>query len=380
MLAFCSQLMPIVNFLGGFVRKIVQNALVAVLAATTGQLYAEDVKITGTISKVITVPADSTSTKTLKSNNAREIKLLKLKLSDKARQVIAKKARLALIHLNRPMGAIKASNNPLPAEKQLGMNGVPVLNQGQHGSCVTFAVTAALDAVIKKGDYVSQLCQLQLGNYLEQQGYVYNGWDGSWGSMVLGQIDVFGFMNANQQKSKGCGGLYKYPLDGAYPTSYIHVEDFHRSSESLDSHGIAWSFVLNPINTFVDEVDSTKTLNDVKAALVKGDRIPFGTALPDSKEGIMGAAGTKNKKYDTWLLTPDIIEQADSEELPGHEMIITGYDDNAVAYDATGKKHQGLLTLRNSWGTRLGDNGNYYMTYDYFKLFANEALRIHHFN
>ena len=57
-------------------------------------------------------------------------------------------------------------------------------------------------------------------------------------------------------------------------------------------------------------------------------------------------------------------------------MIITGYDDKAVAYDLNGKQHVGLLTLRNSWSENAGDNGNYYMTYDYFKKYASEAQAI----
>jgi len=44
-------------------------------------------------------------------------------------------------------------------------------------------------------------------------------------------------------------------------------------------------------------------------------------------------------------------------EFSGHEMLITGYDDNAVAKDENGYEHRGLLTLRNSWGEDVGDHG-----------------------
>ena len=54
--------------------------------------------------------------------------------------------------------------------KNIGMNNVPVLDQGRHGSCATFAATGALDAALTKPSgelgYISQLCNLDLGNYV----------------------------------------------------------------------------------------------------------------------------------------------------------------------------------------------------------------------
>ena len=57
-------------------------------------------------------------------------------------------------------------------------------------------------------------------------------------------------------------------------------------------------------------------------------------------------------------------------------MVITGYDDDAIAKDSAGQEHQGLLTLRNSWGANAGNHGDFYMSYDYFKLLVVEAQRI----
>jgi C1A family cysteine protease len=61
-------------------------------------------------------------------------------------------------------------------------------------------------------------------------------------------------------------------------------------------------------------------------------------------------------------------------------MIITGYDNNATAIDTQGRVHKGLLTLRNSWGNKVGDQGDFYMSYDYFKALALEVQRIRSFN
>jgi C1A family cysteine protease len=45
----------------------------------------------------------------------------------------------------------------------------------------------------------------------------------------------------------------------------------------------------------------------------------------------------------------------------GHEVIVIGYDNN-----------QKLLKIRNSWSANMGDNGDYYMTYNFFNAMANE--------
>ncbi len=66
------------------------------------------------------------------------------------RKNLTGKAKNALSHPTR----FAAANRPpsgYPEKVELGMNGVPVLNQGMHGTCVTFAVTAAVDAALGKG-------------------------------------------------------------------------------------------------------------------------------------------------------------------------------------------------------------------------------------
>ena len=57
-------------------------------------------------------------------------------------------------------------------------------------------------------------------------------------------------------------------------------------------------------------------------------------------------------------------------------MIITGFNDYATATDKDGRVHRGLLTLRNSWGNKVGNEGDFYMSYDYFKLLTIEVQRI----
>lgn len=346
---------------------------------------AEDIKIVGTMTKSVKIPStvaapQSNTKNALKAAKPKteEISLLKIQLSNLAKQ-----------NLNRRVNNAQAVNQTLslavtskyPASKSVDMDNFDVLNQGVHGSCVTFANTAAINAALNKNDYVSQLCSLQLGNHLEQHGYNASGWDGTWGRAVLSQIDAFGVVSKAQEAAHGCGGLTAYPVRDERPTTSMSVEDYHQISENISS-SVLWSPVLDVYKALSERVDTNKTLDEVKASLLAGDRLTFGVLLADFDLGFVGAVG-KNKasdnsvSYDSWVLTPEIARDVYLRpNFGGHEMIITGYDDDAVATDEQGNEHRGLLTLRNSWGNSVGNKGNFYMSYDYFKLLVIEVQRI----
>ncbi|CDZ76255.1 Peptidase C1-like family protein [Legionella massiliensis] len=351
--------------------KISHFALIS--ATLSGSLFAQDIKIVGTITQPIK-PSPSVLSAT-KTGAPKQIKLLKVELSAEAKESLANKAKMALAHTQQ--FAANPSNSKYPSQVELGMNDVPVLNQGMYGTCVTFAVTAAIDAVLKKGDYLSQLCQLQLGNYLEKNAYSISGWEGSYGRVVLSQMDTFGIVPKSQEQIEGCGGLSRYPADGmADPDGAMSVREYHQLSESVADQ-VAWSPILDIFQTLADRVDTNKTLNEVKASLVAGDRVTFAVLLLDFDLGLVGAVGKNHAENDTWVLTPEIARDVYlNPNFGGHEMVITGYDDNAIAVDDQGREYRGLLTLRNSWGDKVGDKGDFYMSYDYFKLLVTEAQRI----
>ena len=274
----------------------------------------------------------------------------------------------------------------LPNKVSVGMNNVPVLDQGKHGSCVTFAITGALDALIGKGDYVSQLCSLELGSYLETRGYLPSGWNGSNGFIVLNQIQQYGIVNKENQKNKSCGGVFEYPTqDRNSIGNPMSLDEFKSMSENMING--EYAFYWEPSLTFFqrffwqsEKLESEKVLMNVKKFLADKEnadvaRLTFGIFLPVSHCSA-GACASYHATDDTWALT-DAIKSDKSPDFCGHEMVITGYDDNAVAIDNAGMKHQGLLFLRNSWGDNVGDHGNYYMTYDFFKAYVMDIQKIY---
>ena len=276
---------------------------------------------------------------------------------------LSQKSRLAIIkQMTKPR--LKTEATKLPNKIKLGMANVPVLDQGRHGSCVTFAVTAALDALDNLGDYYSQLCFLQLGSYLFQQGMGSSGWDGLNGYTALKRIDDYGLMNKQQEQKKGCGGLNAYPSYKSH-TGEMSIEEYHL-------------YAKNPRFTYrtIFEKSEDKT-NLIKQSLNAGHRLLVGVLLPKVDLGTAGAVGWHSYFNDTWVLTDEIKNALKTNQLlPGHMLVITGYDDTLIARDTNGKAHKGLFILRNSWGSYVGDSGTFYMSYDYMNALAHSAFEL----
>jgi hypothetical protein len=301
------------------------------------------------------------------------IYVLKIKLSPKAK--VALKGRADEMQASGQGSPYRILATTVPAIN-LGMNNTPVLDQGQHGSCVTFAVTGAINAVIGKGNYVSQLCSLSLGSYLVKIRKIpYSGWNGSYGDLVLNQLYTYGAVPISRQIAAPyrCGGLKLYPLASSKIGTPMTIAQYTALSIPVSSY-------LNPPADPWYNDNATTLLNNVKSQLRAGRRVTFGVLLDDTV-GDAGAVGVYNKKkrgYDSWILTPGIVTKAKKGIIDaGHEMIIIGYNDNAVVSNANAKLNKkGILILRNSWGPYAGDGGNYYMSYEYFKLLTMEAQAI----
>lgn len=286
-------------------------------------------------------------------------------LSPKARRSLATRAGMRFF----------SEKKTLLGEKQLGMNDVPVLNQGAFGSCVTFANIGAIDALLSPKDYISEWCNLTLGQYLEKNSKNYqSGWNGSYGEIVLNQMLYLGVIPKQEEGTIRCGDVDSYAAAGS-TSAAMSLSDFNRYSHEL-TH-VAW----NPILTYMDGLyfknkEMMKILDEVRSTLIAGDRMTLGFLIDDTQL-FLGIEGQRYVPNDTWVMTPEIEAHLSEGKVDaGHEVIVTGFDDNAVVYDKKGQPHQGVLTLRNSWGAKAGNQGDYYMTYDYFLQTTVEVQRI----
>jgi len=330
--------------------------IISCFALTSSVAMATPFTFDGQMKVTIPVNKDGTAAQ-------KQLVLPKMKVSKAARQQMH-----TALNLKAPA---KAAFGEVPVRVKLGMQNTPVLDQGQHGTCVTFAVTAAVDALLGAGDYVSQLCNLELGSYLSINDRAnYSGWEGTWGTETLNQINEFGVVSQNYQKLNGCAGVRVYNLDDETD------QGTPMSDIDFTSHSIPMKDVMD-VHTILDASTPNYgwgTVIDIRQALAKGNRVVVGMLLDTMIDNRVGAVGQMHVPGDTWMLVPQISDDIlNFPYFAGHEMVITGYDDSAVVTDDAGHTNYGVFTLRNSWSQYAGDQGNYYVTYDYFRLMGEEA-------
>lgn len=314
----------------------------------------------------------------LKLNNGKTkiIRLMNISLSSEAIKKITHT-------LNTPLPHGMVMGVSVPAKSYVGMNGQPVLDQGQWGSCATFSSTAAVNATYNLlGEArVSQLCNLQVGRTIDALPGSDGGWQGSFGYLVLGQINKYGFMNLDSQHKVGCGGLKEYPTYGGDNGQPMSIENF-TSMHQMTFTANDWAPIVKYDGNFepLNPDKAAAALKNVKLALRKGYRVVFGSIL-DPYVGQAGAVGEyKDISQDTWVMTDKIKHDIALGAMAGHEIIIDGYDDNACATYTDSKwktqKQCGLLRIRNSWGPLAGYKGDYFMSYDHFKGMAIEVYAV----
>jgi len=313
---------------------------------------------------------DGVISKTINTDMPKKVTLMKVRMS---------KDFMNTMKRNLNKRPILMATNTTQTSVQLGMGNIPVADQGYHGSCVVFSVTEALSAL--NGTPLSELCTLGLGQYIENNGFGLSGWNGQTIKNVMSRLDDFGIVYLDTQLANGCGGLNAYPgKEFKFPQD-ITPEEYSKISNSVESIGLdSWTNYYD-INQWINKtLPGEQILNLTKNALNHQHRVVVGVLVP-ALYGTLGAFGQYNVNNDTWVInsqTAELIKDIDNnpQSWGGHAMIITGYDDNAVAIDEDGKEHKGLITLRNSWGADAGDNGDFYMSYDYFMHLALELVEI----
>ena len=336
--------------------------------ALSCSVHAQSIEFIGTIPLAISASDDLHRS----FSKTQIVYVQNVRLSEDAQRVLKDR----LDRIPGDLGVQAESDPLLPSSINLGMNNTPVLDQGAHGSCVTFAITGAFDAVLGKGDYISQLCSLELGAYLQKhRRAAYSGWDGSTGPDVLEQLNSYGIVTKSYQLDYGCAGVKRYPLTNEKNTGNpMSISEYTANSLALSFAG--WEVLADAEDVFSDDFNPVSLLRAVKKNLREGRRVTFGMLLDDSV-GEAGAVAKFKKNYDTWVLTPAIVKKIKKGGLKaGHEMIIIGYDDQAQAWTNDGTVSKGLFIIRNSWGKQAGDGGNFYISYDYFKALCDEAQAI----
>lgn len=222
-------------------------------------------------------------------------------------------------------------------QNEISMKEIPVSDQGQEGTCITFSTVDAINYYLKSD--ISKQCLLSrildLGSDL---------WDGAFfASQVYSPLTAFGAI-----LEKDC--KYKYPdrLVKISENEYKNKIDYLTSKRLFD---IGYTYYKQ------------NDLNALKSSILGRKLVLVSFLLnPQNLEGVRGYSFLKKDgKYSTgglyacWQYTRPYSYNCGGFRA-GHAVIVIGFDDR-----------QKLLKIRNSWGTQFGEDGDFYMTYEFFK-------------
>ena len=230
----------------------------------------------------------------------------------------------------------------------------PPLDQGNFGTCVTFGVLGAYAAGIQMANSPvspSASCLLQL---IKTKGE--NAWDGYWVQNMASTLKTDGWITEINAKSGFCHQTYTtYQPRGSNDqknATLISINNYRATSTKLTSnyHEQSFSNADTALNYIKQE------LNDTSIGPVRGTpgwypvfsfHHPY---MPNAEINL------NDGRFPVWADDGSPLDRT-----KGHAAFAYGYDDNIVV-----NNQQGVLYLRNSWGY-LGNNGNYLMTYSFFR-------------
>ena len=201
----------------------------------------------------------------------------------------------------------------LPTSVDLRSKCPPIYDQGQLGSCTANALVGAY--------------QFDNLSFYGSRLFLY------YNERVLDN-DVYS--DAGSTLSEGINALKKYGL--CLETEWPYNISLYRTLPSINCYTDAYKYRGITANQV------SQNLTSFKQCLASGFPFVFGFTVYSSFEseevaqtGIVPMPDTENEQV-----------------LGGHAVVAVGYDDETQCF-----------IVRNSWGTNWGDNGYFYMPYDY---------------
>jgi len=217
------------------------------------------------------------------------------------------------------------AQTPLEKVSHIGKCG-PVFNQGTLGSCTANALSGAYTYRYNCENNVSsggsdEFVPSRLFIYYNER-YL----EGTTGS------------DSGAQIKDGIITLKKY---GVCPESMWPYD----VSKFKDKPGDQCYTEAKKDHFTIDQHRVTQTLDDFKGCLEDGCVFAFGFVVFESFED--------SSRWDpkTWIMP---IPEEGERVMGGHAVLCVGFDDEKQCF-----------IVRNSWGKDWGDNGNFYMPYDY---------------
>ncbi|MBR6414416.1 MAG: S-layer homology domain-containing protein [Oscillospiraceae bacterium] len=281
-------------------------------------------------------------------------------------------------------------NDDLPAAYDSRDYGyiTPVRDQGSYNTCWTFAAAASCEAyMIKHGvevgntgevaDQTLDLSEFHLAYYSYTAAYDAEG-------MLTGdRTDFLSSVNTNFLDQGGTGELVSYPLMRWTGLAAETEPALMYSSTNYGGLGADYAYQYN-----VAHVQSVKHFFGENVAEVKRHILEYGAGSMGvrvtnaSGRAYHGGFNVDNGTI-CWIQPNKPYTQA-AFYYADHDVTVVGWDDNFSRENFNQgyrPAHDGAWIVKNSWGTDVGDDGYFYVSYEdsatcatYISFFAVESV------
>lgn len=211
-----------------------------------------------------------------------------------------------------------------------------IRNQGPLGACVKFTVGGIIEYYLKTTEKADVQVSVKYG-YKKIRDLM--GVTGDTGAMMrtgFKSLLTYGWIHEKD---------YPYDID-------TFDEEVPETLEDLGQ--------LNQANLYsrvdYNGIDSNQLIDDIQKNIIRKIPVGFGFTCYESLEQADTNGGL--------IPYPDQNET----QIGGHAVSICGFDDELVITNLIGNvMTKGAFKIRNSWGTKVGDSGYYWLPYDYIR-------------
>lgn len=231
---------------------------------------------------------------------------------------------------------VEKDSSNLPTSFSLRNKDSPIEDQGNFGSCTSFAAAGALQFYDKQAGDSTNLSETYI--YFWNR-YIDNGGDPTkpYDAQYAPTEDSGSTIRSTQKAIQKMGSCTE--VSCPYPPSDINA----KPSDSAITEAKGYSV----INYSKIAEDSSKIAN-MKKAIYSGLPIMFGRNVP-------------NEIFNVGI---DGIEPLATDYAGGHAQMATGFDDEKVI---PGASKPGAFEIRNSWNSTWADKGYEWVSYEAFK-------------
>ncbi len=228
--------------------------------------------------------------------------------------------------------------NSLPSQISLEKYAPKRLSQGQQGSCVGWASAYAARTILEAAATGQDPNSVRFS-----PSFLYN---------QIGSEDCNGSYVVDAMKNMMNVGALSF---NEFPYDAEHCDRKPTDAQKAD----AQKYTMRGYNRLTKDDDNYELdMQAIKQNLAQGAPVVIGMSVGGTFDDMNGKA--------SWV--PNRSDYNDKDNFGGHALCVIGYDDN---------KDGGSFQIMNSWGEDFGDNGLFWMPYDHFEKFTNEAYGLY---